>query len=142
MTIKCYGCANFTAQFLKFFVHFEKLELIMRAKISNGVLFTNYLSKWICFKIIYLVGLFLYYKALLCWAHFPKWRHVAWVRKWWPVRRDHTWWSARYFLSSFPIKLLLLLRSICTTKSLKWFTLSWVSLLAIVCIIVKVFYTG
>ena len=59
----------------------------------------------------------------------------------WSTRRDHTCWSARYFLSRLPIKLLLLLlRSICTTKSLKWFTLSWVSFLVVVCIIVEVFY--
>ena len=38
----------------------------------------------------------------------------------WSTRRDHTCWSTRYFLSRLPIKLLLLLlRSICTTKSLK-----------------------
>ncbi|KAL5148363.1 hypothetical protein HKD37_13G035411 [Glycine soja] len=51
----------------------------------------------------------------------------------WPARRDQTcWsakhdqlcWSARHFLPRFPIKLILLLHSICTTKSLKWFMLS------------------
>jgi len=36
---------------------------LFSAKIPNGVLFTNYLLKWVCFEIIYLVGLFFYYKA-------------------------------------------------------------------------------
>ena len=105
----------------------------LKAKIINGVHFTNYLPKWVCFKIIYLVSLFLYYKALLRWAHSSKWARKWWSVRcdhtWWSVRRDHTWWSARHFLPHLPIKPLLLFRSICTTKSLKWFTLSWVSLL-------------
>ena len=43
----------------------ELEEFGKAAKIPNGVPFTNYLPKRVCFEIIYLVGLFLYYKALL-----------------------------------------------------------------------------
>ena len=104
------------------------------AKIPIGVPFTNYLPKWVCYEIIYFVSLFFYYNVLFCWPllhNSNTWHGVTrwqgrWdrIRKCWPARRDHTCWSTRHFLLRFPIKALLLLRFICTTKSLKWFMLS------------------
>ena len=40
------------------------------AKILNEVHFTNYLLKWVCFKIIYPVNMFFYYNALPWWTRF------------------------------------------------------------------------
>ena len=52
---------------------------------------------------------FLYYKALLRWAHSSKWARKWWSARcdhtWWSVRRDHTWWSARHFLPHLPYKI-------------------------------------